>query len=146
MSDSADDIVRRMQLVRRDVGDDVKGIVETARTLSDWRYHVKHHPWILLGGAIALGFLVAPKRRKIPGDEAKELAALLKKYNVGVTSPTSAGKGFAASMLSIAAPFVMRSVMSAAQQRFSGAGPLGSMFGGAGGGEEAVYEDFKIPR
>src|SRR5688572_27832508 len=77
MSDSADDIVKRMQLVRRHVGEDVKGIVETAKTLSDWRYHVKHHPWILLGGAVAMGFLVAPKRRKIAGDEAKELVALL---------------------------------------------------------------------
>lgn len=146
MSDSADDIVKRMQLVRRDVGDDVKGIVETAKTLSDWRYHVKHHPWILLGGAVALGFLVAPKRRKIPGGEAKELAALLKKYNVGVTSAPTAGKGFARSMLSIAAPFVMRSVMSAAQQRFSGGGPLGSVFGSPGEREEPAYEDFNIPR
>jgi hypothetical protein len=73
MSDSAEDIVKRMQHVRRDVGEDVKGIVETAKTLTDWRYHVKHHPWACLGAALALGFAVAPRKRKIPSDDAKEL-------------------------------------------------------------------------
>jgi hypothetical protein len=37
MSDSADDIIQRMHAVRREVGNDVKGIVDTAKTLRDWR-------------------------------------------------------------------------------------------------------------
>jgi hypothetical protein len=41
MSESADDIIERMQRVRRDVSQDVAGIVETAKTLTDWRYYVR---------------------------------------------------------------------------------------------------------
>jgi hypothetical protein len=136
-----EDIVRQMQLVRRDVGDDVKGIVETAKTLSDWRYHVKHHPWVCLGAALALGFLIARRKRKIPSDDAKELIALLKKYNVGVAPPPNSGKGLARTLIGLAAPVVMRTVLSAAQQRFNGA-----RFEAAGDERQSEYEDYNVPR
>ncbi|HEX6961471.1 MAG TPA: hypothetical protein VF175_06360 [Lacipirellula sp.] len=146
MSDSAEEIVQRMQEVRRGVGDDVRGIVETAKTLTDWRYHVKHHPWLLVGGAVALGFLVAPRKKKIPASEAQELAALLKKYNVSVAAPATPSKSLFQTALGMAVPFAMRSIASAAQSRFAGnGGPLGAMFGGERP-PESVYEDFNIPR
>jgi hypothetical protein len=146
MSESADAIIERMQHARRDVSQDVAGIVETARTLTDWRYHVKHHPWVLLGGAVALGFIVAPRKKMIPREDARELVALLKKYNVNVATPPGPAKGFAHTLLGMAAPIVMRQVMGLAQQRFGGMpGPLGNMFAPR---EEQPqhYEDFNIPR
>jgi hypothetical protein len=141
MSDSAEEIVQRMQHVRREVGDDVKGIVETAKTLTDWRYHVKHHPWMCLGAAVAMGFFLAPRKRKIPSADAKELVALLKKYNVGVAAPSAAGNSLTRTLLGMAAPLVMRSVMSAAGQRFGG------QFGPPPPNERArAYEDIHVPR
>jgi hypothetical protein len=149
MSESADDIIERMQHVRRDVSQDVAGIVETAKTLTDWRYHVKHHPWLLLGGAVALGFLVTPRKKKIPSQDAKELVALLKKHNVSVAAPAAPAKSLAHTMLGMAAPIVMRHVMGFAQQRF-GAMPsgLGGMFAPRPERPEqtAHYEEFNIPR
>jgi hypothetical protein len=142
MSDSAEDIVQRMQNVRRDAGDSVKGIVDTAKTLSDWRYHVKHHPWLCVGAAVALGFLVAPRKRKVDTGDAKELAALLKKYHVGVAPPSSSGNGLVRTLIGLAAPVAMRTFMSAAQNRFAG-GQFASPFGG---GKEPSYEDFNVPR
>jgi hypothetical protein len=145
MSDSAEEIVQRMQQVRQGVGDDVKGIVETAKTLTDWRYHLKHHPWLLVGGAVALGFLLAPRKRRIPNNDAKELAALLKKYNVSVATPATPSKSLFQTALGMAMPFAMRSLMSVAQNRFAGdGGPLGAMFGGERPARD--YEDFNIPR
>ena len=146
MSDSAEEIVQRMQEVRRGVGDDVKGIVETARTLSDWRYHVKHHPWVLVGGAVALGFLISPRKRKVPTHDVKELAALLKQYNVSVAVPATASKSLFQTAMGMAMPFVMRSVMTAAQNRFgANGGPLAALWG-EGRPEPTAYEDVHIPR
>lgn len=145
MSEPADDIIERMQRVRRNVSQDVAGIVETARTLSDWRLHVRQHPWVLLGGAAALGFLLAPRKKKIPGDDARELAALLKKYNVSVATPSTPTKSLAQTLLGMAAPFAMRHVMGFAQQRFGALGPQGGAFASS---EERPqhFEDFNIPR
>jgi hypothetical protein len=78
MSDSAEDIVKRMQNLRREVSDDVKGIVQSARTLTDWRYHVRHHPWLCAGLALGAGFLLVPRKRAIPKADARQLAELLK--------------------------------------------------------------------
>jgi len=145
MSDSADEIRQRMDRVRREVGDDVRGIVETARTLSDWRYHVRHHPWICVGAALALGFLVVPRRRKhVDSAEAKELVSLLKKYNVGVTGPPSSGKGLVRALIGMAAPALARSAMGLAQQRFSGSRVGREYEEGPERGSE--FEQFNVPR
>jgi hypothetical protein len=143
MSDSAEEIVKRMQHVRRDVGDDVKGIVETARTLSDWRYHVKHHPWLCVGLALALGFLVVPKRKRIPSAEAKELISLLKKYNVGVTTPPASAGGLLRTVISLAAPAVARTAMTIAQNRFAA---MSSGHAAQSQRESAEYNDSNVPR
>jgi hypothetical protein len=99
-----------------------------------------------LGGAAALGFVLAPRKKKIPGDDARELAALLKKYNVSVATPSAPAKGLAQTLLGMATPFVMRQVMGFAQQRFGGAsGPLGGMFASREDRPQQ-FEDFNIPR
>jgi hypothetical protein len=136
-----EDIVRRMHTIRRDVGDDVKGIVETAKTLSDWRYHVKHHPWLLMGAAAVVGFVVAPRKRKVPSDEAKELIDLLKKHNVAVAPPPNSGKSLARTLIGLAAPIAMRTIMAAAQQRFNEA-----RFEEGDQRQPTEHEDYNIPR
>ena len=159
MSDSADEIVKRMQDVRREVGVDVQGIRESAKTLSDWRYHVKNHPWMCVGAAAALGFFVVPKRKAVPTEDAKELVDLLKKHNLNAGPMPAASKGLAATIIGMAAPFVMRAATQAAQQYFKdGSGPLASLFGGPGAGkatpgdegeptdDEGAFQDFNIPR
>jgi hypothetical protein len=143
MSDSAEDIVSRMQHVRRDVGDDVRGIVETAKTLSDWRYHVKHHPWLCVSAAVALGFLIVPRRKRFPSEEAKELVALLKKYHVGVTAPPSPSGGLLRTLVGLAAPTLARTAMTIAQNRFSNLNASGF---GRSGDEATEFDDWNVPR
>jgi len=143
MSDSAEEIVKRMQHVRREVSDDVKGIVQTAKTLSDWRYHVKHHPWLCVGLALALGFLVVPKRKRIPTQEAKELIALLKKYNVGVTAPSSSAGGLLRTLVGVAAPALARTAMTMAQHRFAG---LNAVSNNRTDDEAAAFNEPHVPR
>ena len=117
MSD-ADDILARMQHVRRDVGDDVHDLVTTAKKLSDWRYHVRSHPWACLGAAFAAGYFVIPKRRKPTSNQTKELLALLKKHNIGIPQTSSqTRKGLAGALFTAAMPIVMRTGMSLINQR-----------------------------
>lgn len=73
-----------MQSVRHQMGNDVGQIVDSVRTLGDWKYYVSKHPWLCLAGAAAIGFLVVPKRPKnvtLDADAVKELA---KQHNVRV--------------------------------------------------------------
>jgi len=56
-------ILRRMEEVRRDLDDGAQEIVESARDLGEWRHYVKNYPWICMGVACAIGYVVVPRRR-----------------------------------------------------------------------------------
>lgn len=66
MSDTRDDIEEELAAVRAALTCDVRKAVTNARTLGDWRYHFRVHPWLGCGGAAALGFALAPRRKRAP--------------------------------------------------------------------------------
>jgi len=51
-----------MQGIRRDIDQDLEDVSASARNLVDWKHYVNAYPWLCLGAAAALGFLVVPKR------------------------------------------------------------------------------------
>jgi hypothetical protein len=58
-----DDTVRaRMQGIRCEIDQDLEDVSASARSIVDWKHYVKAYPWVCLGAAAALGFLVVPKR------------------------------------------------------------------------------------
>src|SRR5260370_19340933 len=60
------DIQRRMAQIRRDMHHEVQGAVRGAQSLTDWRSLLGSHPWLSLGLAAALGYLIVPRRRSLP--------------------------------------------------------------------------------
>jgi hypothetical protein len=58
------DIQRRMAQIRRELHEDVKEAVKGAQSLTDWRSQVGSHPWLALGAAAVLGYMIVPKRRR----------------------------------------------------------------------------------
>lgn len=88
---SADEIQRQMRQVRRELGEDVDGIVENARILTDWKHYVRAYPWVCLGVAAAAGFIIVPSRTHIVRPDAKELAAWAKSQKL-VIEPASQAK------------------------------------------------------
>jgi len=60
----ANGLRRRMQETRKQLYRDVDGLVHDARGVVDWRRNVKRFPWLAVGAAAALGYLVIPKRQK----------------------------------------------------------------------------------
>ena len=58
-----DDAVRaRMQGIRCDIDQGLEDVSASARNMVDWKHYVKTYPWVCLGTAVALGFLIVPKR------------------------------------------------------------------------------------
>jgi hypothetical protein len=60
----ADAVRERMQQLRCEIDGDMEDMAASARTMVDWKHYVKTHPWVCLGAAVALGFLIVPKRSK----------------------------------------------------------------------------------
>jgi hypothetical protein len=65
-----------MAKIRSELHQDVRGIVENAKVITDWKHYVRHHPWACMVGAAALGYLVVPKRLEILRPDPETLADL----------------------------------------------------------------------
>lgn len=52
----------RMQEIRCEVDQDLEDVSTSARSMVDWTHYVKAYPWVCLGTAAVLGFLIVPKR------------------------------------------------------------------------------------
>jgi hypothetical protein len=63
-TEDVNEIQRRMAQIRRELHEEVKEAVKGAQSLTDWRSQVKSHPWLALGAAAAIGYMIVPKRRR----------------------------------------------------------------------------------
>jgi hypothetical protein len=124
-STEIEDIQRRMAQIRHDMHEEVLEAVKGAQSLTDWRSQVRNHPWLTLGVATAVGYLIVPGRRsQAPTIVAvnatrPELAALAEPQkpsaNTGVTSWSVMGTAF-----SLLAPIVVRAAQNYAMQYIEG--------------------------
>jgi hypothetical protein len=61
-----DEIRWRMAQIRLELHQDVEGVVEGAEAATDWRGYVRSYPWASVGLALAVGFLIVPRRHRTP--------------------------------------------------------------------------------
>jgi hypothetical protein len=54
-----------MQQLRCEIDGDMEDMAASARSMVDWKHYVKTYPWVCLGAAVALGFLIVPKRSRV---------------------------------------------------------------------------------
>lgn len=67
-----DTMQERMQGIRGDIDQGLEDVSASARSMVDWKHYVKTYPWLCMGTAAALGFLLVPKRsRAIPAKSPK---------------------------------------------------------------------------
>lgn len=57
-------IKQRMQEIRTQLPYDVDIARQSARQLSDWKYHMGRYPWALIGAAVVVGYVMVPRRKK----------------------------------------------------------------------------------
>jgi hypothetical protein len=110
-----------MRQVRRELGEDVDGIVDNAQVLTDWRYYVRTYPWICLGAAAAVGFLIVPSRPQVVQPDPKTLAELVKARKIVVTTPSEAPPrpSMAASVGSVLARALLQGGLALLKQQFA---------------------------
>jgi len=91
---TTNEICRKMNDVRCDLGEGVEDIVQSTKTLTDWRYYVRTYPWWCLAGAAAVGYFVVPRRLEVMRPSAAVLEQLAKRNHLVVTSePSPQAKG-----------------------------------------------------
>lgn len=76
MSD-IDDIRRRMAQIRRDAHYDVSHVVSEVEEAMEWRTIIRARPYIAIGVALAVGYLVVPRRRRPAERKAESVQPLL---------------------------------------------------------------------
>ena len=63
-SSESEQLRRQMVRIRNELSEDVSEVVEHAKALTDWQQFVRRHPWLCVGAAAAVGYLVVPSRLK----------------------------------------------------------------------------------
>ena len=103
-----DDTVRaRMQGIRCDIDQDLQDVSASAHSLVDWKHYVQTYPWVCVGAAAVLGFLIVPKR-SAAADVAAPTAPAKNGHPVADATPA-----VATSALPVALPTAVRGMVDA---------------------------------
>jgi len=103
-----DDAVRaRMQGIRCDIDQGLEDVSASARNMVDWKHYVKTYPWVCLGTAAALGFLIVPKRATAI-NAGLATPAELAKSGQRVVNSAPAGRGWVDSLVASVASLALR--------------------------------------
>ena len=65
-----DEIRRRMAEIRHKLHQDVSEVVGSAGRAFEWQAYVRDYPWLVLGAAFGLGYLIVPHAAKSKGAAA----------------------------------------------------------------------------
>jgi len=75
---NADEIQREMRQIRVELRDNVQEIVSGARDIVDWQSYVKAYPWLCVGAAAFVGYLLVPSRTTVIRPDPEALRELTK--------------------------------------------------------------------
>lgn len=104
----ADAVRARMQQIRCEIDQDLKEMTASARSMVDWKHYVKTHPWVCLGTAAALGFLIVPKRSTAIHPDLAALTELARSGRLVAEPAPAAARGFVDALLATVASIAVR--------------------------------------
>jgi hypothetical protein len=117
-----DDIRRKMAQIRRDLHADVQGVVQGAEAATDWRRFIRGYPWASMGVALAVGYLIVPKKHKapaiqiVPSEIARAVAIEAPRVVQAPEPETKKGKGLLGTVFGLVAPVALRAAQGYALQ------------------------------
>ena len=121
-SNDIDSIRQQMAQIRHELHQDVRGVVENAEAVTDWRRYFRMYPWPSLAVAFAIGYLIVPKRRrKIPRDLMTRADLAQVREAVQETkepAKKAASKGLLGALFGMVVPVVVRAAQGYAMQYF----------------------------
>lgn len=94
-----DTVGARMQGVRCDIDQDLEDVSASARSMVDWKHYVTAYPWVCLGAAAVLGFLIVPKRSTATNADAATPTEPAKTSQPAVNSAPTAAHGLAEALV-----------------------------------------------
>jgi hypothetical protein len=97
-----------MQQIRREIDQDVEDMAASARNMVDWKHYVKTYPWVCLGTAVALGFLIVPKRSTAMRPDLATMTELARTGHLDVKPAPAAMRGFVDTLLAAVANIAVR--------------------------------------
>lgn len=120
-----DDIQLKMQAVRDSLDYDVEEFRDSTRQLSDWKTYVRNYPWVSIGAAVAVGYIIVPAKKEIVSPDASELIKLAKKNKLVVQANPEPQKksGLAGAIFGLASSMLVRGLATYA------GGQLGKLTG-----------------
>jgi hypothetical protein len=110
-------ILQRMEEVRCDLDEDVQEFVEDARLMGKWRYYVRTYPWICLGAALTVGYLIVPRRPFGMQPDPHSLAELANPSRLNAASHLPPQGNARGTLLAFVGNLVLRGVSSYALQQ-----------------------------
>ena len=117
-----DAIRQQMAQIRHELHQDVRGVVENAEAVTDWRRYYRMYPWACLAVAFAIGYLIVPKRRrKIPRDlvDARRYDKVREDVQEAKEpAKKAASKGVLGAIFGMLVPVVVRAAQGYAVQYF----------------------------
>jgi hypothetical protein len=100
-----EEIRRQMAAIRKELHEDVRGVVESAESVTDWRRYLRMYPWLSVGAALAVGYLIVPRRHaQVPPDVTTQLRELVTESQAKETERPS----WLGSVFGVLAPVVVR--------------------------------------
>jgi len=113
----ADAVRARMQQIRCEMDQDLEEMVASARDMIDWKHYVKTYPWVCLGTAAALGFLIVPKRSTAIHPDLATLTELVKTGHMVAEPAPAATRGLVDALLATIASIAVRKGIELLGQR-----------------------------
>jgi hypothetical protein len=110
------EIQRRMAQIRRELHEDVQGALQGAQELTDWRSQVRNHPWMALGAAAVVGYMIVPRRQAPPAIVTVAPAATLPAVAAAPEKTKKRRWGLIGSAIGMLAPIAVRAVQNYAIQ------------------------------
>lgn len=105
-------IQQRMEQVRGDLDEDVQEIVAGVREMGQWRSYVRSYPWVCLGAALAVGYLIVPRRAFGIQPDAQTVAEPANHSRAPAISQLSPRRNARGILLAFVGSLVMRGVAS----------------------------------
>ena len=87
--DRAEQIQRKMQDIRCELDRDVDQVRQSASQLTDWRYYIRNYPWVCLGAAAAIGYILVPRKLYVQKPDVKTLEKLARDQKLVIESNPS---------------------------------------------------------
>lgn len=121
--DRAKEVKQELDAVRRDLSGDIKEVVDGARTVTDYQYYLKRHPWACMAAAAAVGYMIVPRRLEVFSPDVETLQKLAKQNKLVVKSKPDVhekGGGVVSILLTLLANAAVRTGVTYAGQHFGG--------------------------